>query len=250
MAMSTGALERIDPHRAPWYLRGVVAEHVKRYEFAAPFVAGKRVLDVACGTGYGSAVLARTAQSVVGVDLSPGAVAAAGAAYASPNLRFICTDAQRLPFDDDSFDMAVSFETIEHLPPAGVEAYLRELHRVLVPRGILLLSTPERDSYSLGGASGNPYHVREFTRAEFLAALDPFFEINGIYGQELSPRWQVRLMTALARGPWSRLVGRSWRAYKMLVASTAEVMPLSDNGRVLPMYLLAKYVNRKGITSS
>src|SRR5438552_8798835 len=94
-------VERIDPERARWYLRGVIAEHIGRYRFAAEAVRGKRVLDVACGSGYGCAILAETAAEVVGVDISAEAVAHAAARYASlKNVRFACGDARRIPVAD------------------------------------------------------------------------------------------------------------------------------------------------------
>src|SRR5262245_31216724 len=93
-----------------WY------EHWHRYHFAASLVAGREVLDVACGEGYGSALLARSAAQVTGADIAPAAISHARGRYAGqPNLAFCEADCAALPFADGSFDVVVSFETIEHI---------------------------------------------------------------------------------------------------------------------------------------
>ena len=236
-------LERVDPERTRWYLRGVIAEHVGRYRFAAGAVGGKRVLDVACGSGYGCAILAETAAEVVGVDISPDAVAHAAARYAGlPNVRFACGDARRVPLPDGRFDVVTSFETIEHLPGADIDDYLGEVNRLLAPGGRAFISTPDRDSYSLGGDTGNPFHLYEFTRDEFVARLGRFFEVAGVFGQEFAPRWQLNLAKAVAVGPLFRPTARAWRAYKMVVATSPRVSRLSDLPGKVPMVVIAEVV--------
>src|SRR5512141_2103183 len=91
------------------------AEHWHRYVFAAQHVAGKDVLDAACGEGYGAAWLARHAKSVIGLDIDLPTVVAARAKYPVPGLRFEAGSVAAMPFADASFDCAVSFETLEHL---------------------------------------------------------------------------------------------------------------------------------------
>ena len=238
-------LERVDPERTRWYLRGVIAEHIGRYRFAAGAVRGKRVLDVACGSGYGCAILAETAAEVVGVDISPEAVAHAAGRYASlPNVRFACGDARRVPVQDERFDVVTSFETLEHLPVSGINEYLGEIHRVLAPGGRAFVSTPDRDSYSLGGDTGNPFHLYEFTRDEFLARLGARFEVAGVFGQEFAPHWQLRLAKAVAKGPLFRPVARAWRAYKMVVATSPHVSSLNALPGKVPMVLIAEVIKR------
>ena len=109
----------------------VHAEHLARYRLAAQLARGRRVLDAASGEGYGSAILAAAgATSVTGIDLDRDAVDHAGARY---GLNFEVADVAALPFPEASFDVVVSFETIEHVPDAV--AALREFRRVLAPRG-------------------------------------------------------------------------------------------------------------------
>src|SRR5260221_9228884 len=116
-------------------------EHWHRYHFAARWVAGKRVIDVACGEGYGTALLARAATQVTGIDLSADAIAHAKRNYSAlGNASFECAPCTRLPIADGSVDVAVSFETLEHI--AEQDAFLDELARVLKPEGLLILSCP------------------------------------------------------------------------------------------------------------
>jgi SAM-dependent methyltransferase len=151
----------------PDEMRGelVEAEHMIRYWSAAALAGGRRVLDAGCGLGYGSALLAdRGAESVDAVDLSESAVEAARARFGD-RARFAVGDVTSLPFEDDSFDLVVCFEVIEHIDEQ--EAALDELLRVMAPGGLLLVSSPNRDAY----VPGNPHHVHEYTPAELEATL-------------------------------------------------------------------------------
>src|SRR6478609_1827167 len=100
----------------PGIVGEIAHEHWHRYAFARRLVAGRRVADVACGEGYGSALLATSAASVVGIDLDAAAIAHAVATYAAASVRFVQGSATALPLADGSVDAIVSFETIEHLP--------------------------------------------------------------------------------------------------------------------------------------
>ena len=157
-------------------------EHWHRYHFARRWVEGKRVLDVACGEGYGSALLARGAAQVTGVDVSEEAIAHARGAYgAFANVRFECAPCTRLPLADGSVDVAVTFETIEHIDPQ--ETFLDELARVLSPDGVLLLSCPNRAEYSDRRGFRNPFHVKELYRAELAQLVAARFPEAIWYGQ-------------------------------------------------------------------
>jgi ubiquinone/menaquinone biosynthesis C-methylase UbiE len=160
-----------------WY------EHWHRYAAVASAAGGKRVLDAACGEGYGSFLLAHAAQSVVGIDISPEAIGHAQARYARPNLRFAAGSVTALPLATASFDLVVSFETIEHL--AEQRAMLTEFRRVLTPAGALIVSSPNRPVYNEGGGIENHYHVCELDRGELKALLDETFPAQAWYGQRV-----------------------------------------------------------------
>ncbi|MEO6565391.1 MAG: methyltransferase domain-containing protein [Casimicrobiaceae bacterium] len=154
-------------------LPGEIAhEHWHRYAFARRFITGKRVLDVASGDGYGSALLAAVAGSVVGVDVDVAAIGHARTTYAGrTNLRFEVGSAAALPLPDASVDVVVSFETIEHLPREMQAPMLAEIARVLAADGMLMLSAPNPVEYSVARNYHNPFHLHEPPRAELDALL-------------------------------------------------------------------------------
>lgn len=144
-------------------------EHLHRYLFAVQFCAGVRVLDIACGEGFGAFILSQVARHVTAVDLDETTIDHARAKYRLGNVEFkqgACTD---IPMPDASCDVVVSFETIEHF--ADHQTFLAEIKRVLVPGGLLVISTPDREIYSPPGKEPNPFHVRELSSAEFSQAL-------------------------------------------------------------------------------
>jgi GT2 family glycosyltransferase/tetratricopeptide (TPR) repeat protein len=156
-------------------------EHLHRYCFARLFCRGKDVVDAAAGEGYGSALLARVASSVVGVEIAAEAVEHAVAAYRQPNLRFVRGDVARLPLRSASADVVVSFETIEHLYEQA--QFLAEIRRVLRPDGVLVISSPDSEVYSYPGSEVNPFHVYELTAEEFIRALRAQFPNVQCYAQ-------------------------------------------------------------------
>src|SRR5579872_725964 len=148
-------------------------EHYHRYLFARSLAHGLDVLDVASGEGYGSALLAQVARSVIGVEYSGQTALTASNNFPRENLRFLQGDARALPLADGCVDLVVSFETIEHFDRQDV--FLREVHRVLRPGGRFIVSTPDRDVYSPLGSGANPYHVHELTYGEFITLLGQTF---------------------------------------------------------------------------
>jgi SAM-dependent methyltransferase len=160
-------------------------EHWHRYHFARRWATGRAVLDVACGEGYGSALLARDAASVIGADISTDAIGHARARYASiANLRFECAPCTRLPLEAASIDLAVSFETVEHI--AEQAEFLAELARVLRPGGLLVLSCPNRLEYRDKRGFENPFHVKELYREELGKLVGAHFPHTAWYGQRPS----------------------------------------------------------------
>lgn len=158
-------------------------EHMHRYAWAATLCSGKDVLDIACGEGYGSALIANDARSVIGVDISEAAVAHAQATYAKPNLRYQVGSATAIPLPDASVDIATSFETVEHL--AQQSEMLSELRRVLKPNGLLIISSPNKQVYSDDRNYVNEFHVKELYFDEFDALLKEQFPAVTYLGQRL-----------------------------------------------------------------
>ena len=150
-------------------------EHIARYAFAQRYVEGKNVLDAGCGTGYGSAELARSAASVVGIDFSPEAIAFAAEHYRAAGARFSVSTCTALPFRSHAFDIVVAFEVIEHLQ--DYRAFLDECARVLRPEGLFIVSSPNKLYYaeSRAQAGPNPYHEHEFEADEFVSELKRVF---------------------------------------------------------------------------
>ena len=196
-------------------------EHLHRYCLARDYCAGRDVLDVASGEGYGTALLAAVARSAVGVELDAASVAHARASYEQPGLHFEQGDALALPLPPASVDVVVSFETIEHLPDVG--RFLDEIQRVLRPGGLLVISTPDRTFYSGPGSDPNPYHVLEMTGAEFRHTLGARFANLSVAAQ------RPVLGSVMAAS------GGGWRSYERRSHQRAEASP----GLSRPPYLVA-----------
>lgn len=133
--------------------------HESVYLFASRFVAGQRVLDAACGTGYGSHMLAsRGAQSVLGVDLNPRRIIYARRRFPHPGLTFEVADCDALGFAPDSFDFVISSNTLEHLH--APERFLRSMAHCLSSAGRLLVTVPPvLSAADLEVHATNPFHV-------------------------------------------------------------------------------------------
>jgi 2-polyprenyl-3-methyl-5-hydroxy-6-metoxy-1,4-benzoquinol methylase len=162
MEKTTGSIERITPHMVdPSDVTGQVALelHLQRYEFAAEYVQPGRILDIACGVGYGTHLLAEKRKDIVeciGVDVSKAAVEYAMQYYVHPRIHFQEHDAMTFT-DEKGFDSIVSVETLEHVPEPGI--LLKHLHGLLRSGGILIASVPTTPSTDV-----NPYHLHDFTQ--------------------------------------------------------------------------------------
>lgn len=173
--------ERVVPGKTP---PDIYKEHIDRYIFAASITKKKDVLDVACGTGYGLDYLIKNgAKSGTGADLSYEAVEYAENRYGvNTKANFLCANCIRLPFLSSSFDVVVSFETLEHIGEYG--KYLAECRRVLKRNGILICSTPNRRVFSPNLEKPlNPFHVKEFWPQEFHHLLSKYYKNIDFYGQ-------------------------------------------------------------------
>jgi len=162
-------------------------KHRAAYDFALERAVGLQLLDFGCGSGYGASLLAGAAATVDAVDASAPAIAHCQSHYQIPNLTFHKIEPDTtLAFDDNSFDLIISFQVIEHMP--DVQAYLKLLNRVLRPGGTLLITTPNR-AHRLRPFQMNwqPAHFREYSDVSLQKELAPIYpdaELLGIYGTD------------------------------------------------------------------
>lgn len=160
-------------------------EHLHRYAWCAQLLAGKNVLDIACGEGYGAAMIANHAASVIGVDISAEAIEHAARAYqGKANLRFERGSAAAIPLHDACVDAVVSFETIEHL--LEQEEMISEIRRVLRPDGFLIISSPNKDVYAKWNGAHNEFHLKELRFDELHAVLAPQFPVIRYHAQRMA----------------------------------------------------------------
>jgi 2-polyprenyl-3-methyl-5-hydroxy-6-metoxy-1,4-benzoquinol methylase len=145
--------------------RKIVKLHLGRYETATKYVLGKRVLDIACGSGYGSQMLRMAgASSVVGVDICSQIVEYAKKHYQIPGINFICADAEQFECSE-RFDVIISFETIEHLK--NPTYFLKQLSNYLTSNGVLMMSVPLGETRHF-----DPYHLHAFTHEQIFTLLE------------------------------------------------------------------------------
>ncbi len=159
--------------------------YIALYQFAMEFCENKTVLDAACGLGYGSYLLAQSAEKVTGIEIIASNIEFSRQNYKKENLDYFVVDATAMDFSDGRFDVVVSIETFEHIPPEKALQFLREFKRVIRPGGTLVISTPNRNVYSQ--ISRTPDHVNELNVDDFEALLcrvfdhcQPYYQRKGV----------------------------------------------------------------------
>lgn len=162
----------------------IESEHMHRYMALADIVNGKVVLDAACGEGYGTSILSDTAKQVYGIDISEESIEYAKSKYKRDNIKYSQCSIEKLDFEDEFFDVIVSYETIEHVGEDIQENFLKEAKRVLKKDGILIISTPDKQIYSDVPNYKNEYHIREFYFYEFQDFLKKYFKNVYFFNQD------------------------------------------------------------------
>ena len=164
--------------------KGIIRyEHLHRYFVCLDLVVGKSVVDIACGEGYGSYLLAGSAESVVGIDIEPECISHAKNKHNKDNLTFLLGSCDKIPVDSQSVDIVISFETIEHHDRH--EEMISEIKRILKPSGVLIISSPNRLTYSDIPNYQNPFHVKELYYDELSQLLNKYFKCIEFYGQKV-----------------------------------------------------------------
>jgi len=162
--------------------------HLAAYNFAKNYVKEKNVLEIGCGTGYGTYFLSKYASNIVGVDISEDVIQYCKMKYKKENLSFKHINGNELPFSNSSFDVCISFQVIEHINSNKVLDWLLEIRRILKDNGKFILSTPNKRLRLLPlQKPWNPEHKKEYTDKGLSKVLKKVFssvEIYGLFGTE------------------------------------------------------------------
>lgn len=203
-------------------------EHLHRYAFATHFVRGKKVIDLACGEGYGSNMLAKEAEHVVGIEIDGDTVEHARTKYTRNNLEFIQGSILAVPIEGERlFDVAVCFEGIEHV--AEHEKLLSEVKRLLKQDGLFIVSTPNKALFSDAPAFDNPYHVKELYLDEFESLLNRYFKYLQLWGQRVYAGSNI----------WSFVAAEPATYSEVVIAKGDREFYFAERESKEPMYLLA-----------
>lgn len=207
LALDVESLERIVPahvdSQCPIQSESLEL-HLERYEFAKRHLRPGRVLDIACGVGYGSAMLAEgntESGSVTGVDCSADAIEYAKSEYARKNIHFVVHEANSFA-SAERFDTIVSLETVEHM--ARPQEFLVHLLTLLKPEGVIIASVPITPS-----TDGNPHHLHDFTRRSFIEMANGL----GLYESESFEQVQPFRVSGLKRNSRLKNMRRNMFAY-------------------------------------
>ena len=161
----------------------ISVEHKHRYQFASSFTSDKKILDLGCGSGYGSVYL-NNASSYLGIDISSETIEECRSKFFGPNKSFKVDNAQDLELMDASFDVITCFEVLEHVTQP--EKIISEVSRVLTSDGIFISSTPDIVNYNAVLFEPNSFHLKEMDRSQYQDLLNCGFRYSKIVGQYFS----------------------------------------------------------------
>jgi 2-polyprenyl-3-methyl-5-hydroxy-6-metoxy-1,4-benzoquinol methylase/glycosyltransferase involved in cell wall biosynthesis len=213
----------------PWLEEAAIGyEHWHRYAYASQLVRGKRVLDLGCGEGYGSYLLARTAASVVGIDIDENSVKHARNKYIKHNLEFEVGSITEVPIPGTHlFDVAVCFEALEHVEDH--HRLLTEVKRLLTPDGVFIVSTPNKSVYSDEPHFNNPFHVHELYFHEFRELFKKYFRNVKFLGQRIFCNSSI----------WPVFSDNDSRVVEYVVDRNRKEFVFVENDKRIPLYFIA-----------
>ena len=222
-------LESTGERYLPWLEEASIGyEHLHRYAYATQFVQNKRVLDLACGEGYGSYLLAKTAKSVAGIDIDNNSIKHARNKYIKQNLEFRVGSITEIPIDGERlFDVAVCFEALEHIEDH--QKLLSEVKRLLTPEGVFIVSTPNKTVYSDEPQFNNPFHVHELYFDEFRELLEKYFKNVKFLGQRIYCNSNI----------WPVFAGEDTKVVEYVVDKNPEEFVFAGNDKKIPRYFIA-----------
>jgi ubiquinone/menaquinone biosynthesis C-methylase UbiE len=222
-------------------------DHLHRYAIASKFIKDKIVLDIASGEGYGSNLMSKDAAFVYGVDIDKTTVENAKLKYKKENLQFLVGNTSAIPLENNSVDIVISFETVEHHNEH--DEMMLEIKRVLKPSGMLIISTPDKLTYSDKRNYKNEFHVKELYKQEFKNLIANYFEnyqlLNQSYinGNSLVLDEKNESEAVIFTGEYSLLKEINVDSlYLVIIASDVIFnrinMSIFDGGQVLNLYVV------------
>ena len=153
---------------------------VARYIFAKGFGITGRALDIGCGKCYGGRLLTNGC-TVVNLDLALESLIC-GRRHFDRRGTFVCGDAIKLPFQNETFDLITALEVVEHVAPGTTRGFLKGIKRVIKKGGHIVISTPNDVTFSSSGVAGSPFHVNNFTPRRFKIVIEECLGPAEFYG--------------------------------------------------------------------
>jgi 2-polyprenyl-3-methyl-5-hydroxy-6-metoxy-1,4-benzoquinol methylase len=231
---------QLDDTNNPWW-----GEHMHRYQEAAKLLphSSLNILDIACGSGFGSSFLAQSGNTVIGGDLSEITITECNSKFNQSNLSFKIIDGTNIPYPDEFFDVVISFETIEHTKQ--YQEMLNEFKRVVKKNGLIIISTPNFLINSPKGFVTNPFHTQEWIYEDLSKILDQAFSSVKLLGQQYAryadkPHLKYKIGHVLEKILYTRGIRKLPIAFQdriMKIIIDEPMYPLSKN------YLFAEDVN-------
>ncbi len=211
-------------------------EHLHRYAFACQFVSGKKIMDLACGEGYGSYILSKEADHVTGIDIDYNTIVHAAYKYQVENLEFLQGSICEIPIEGEKiYDVIISFEAIEHIDKEEQKKFLIEVKRLLKEEGLFIVSSPNKALYSDEPVYQNQYHKKELYYNEFESLLKNYFSNITFFGQKVYCGSNI----------WQLLSKKIHKSVNFTIEKNKEIFTFVEDNYKNPLYYIAVASNKK-----